>query len=87
MLWLICSLLYFVCLQRSGETGLYRVYEQRLAEAPTDTRRFEKISISAIRRTSCTAKATSIFAGRMVTVACVDVLRSHERIQHRVPGH
>jgi uncharacterized protein YjbI with pentapeptide repeats len=50
VLWLICSLLYFVCLQRSGKTGLYRVYEQRLGEAPAAPRRFEKISISSIRR-------------------------------------
>jgi hypothetical protein len=50
LLWLICSVLYFAFLQRSGETGLYRVYEQRLGEAPAAPRRLEKISISSIRR-------------------------------------
>jgi hypothetical protein len=50
VLWLICSVLYFVFLHRSGEMGLYRVYEQRLGEAPATPRRFEKISIASIRR-------------------------------------
>jgi uncharacterized protein YjbI with pentapeptide repeats len=50
VLWLVCSLLYFLCLQRSGETGLYRVYEKPLSAAPAAPCRFEKISISSIRR-------------------------------------
>ena len=50
VLWVICSLLYFICLQRSGETGLYRVCEQRLGEAAGTSRPFEKISIASIRR-------------------------------------
>lgn len=45
-LWFLCSLLYFAFLHSSGATGLFRVYEQGLPEAPAQQRRVERISSS-----------------------------------------
>jgi hypothetical protein len=43
LLWLLCSLLYFVCIHTSGETGLYRVYGPSIDENPSARQRVVRI--------------------------------------------
>ena len=44
VLWLLCSLLYFVCIHTPGEAGLYRVYGQSIGDDPSAQRHVERIS-------------------------------------------
>jgi len=44
VLWLLCSLLYLVCIHRPGEAGLYRVYEPSIRNDSSTQRRVERIS-------------------------------------------
>lgn len=43
LLWLLCSLLYFVFLHTHGEAGLYRVYGTGICDDPKAPRRAERI--------------------------------------------
>ena len=43
LLWLLCSMLYFICIHVPGRTGLYRVYVQDTQEDPSPNRRVEEI--------------------------------------------
>ena len=43
LLWLLCSVLYFVCIHVPGGTGLYRVFGQGIQEDPSAHRRVEEI--------------------------------------------
>jgi hypothetical protein len=42
-LWLLCSVLYFVCIHAPGKTGLYRVYAPSIPEGDSPSRRVEEI--------------------------------------------
>jgi hypothetical protein len=44
VLWLLCSLLYLVCIHTPGEAGLYRVYEPSIRDDSSTQRRVERIS-------------------------------------------
>jgi hypothetical protein len=44
VLWLLCSLLYFVCIHTRGEAGLYRVYGKGIRDTPSVQPHVEKIS-------------------------------------------
>lgn len=43
MLWLMCAVLYFVCIHVPGKTGLYRVYAQDIEKDPSAHKRVEEI--------------------------------------------
>lgn len=43
LLWLLCSVLYFVCIHAPGKTGLYRVYAPSLQENSSVPQRVEEI--------------------------------------------
>jgi uncharacterized protein YjbI with pentapeptide repeats len=49
VLWLLCSVLYFVCIHVPGKTGLYRVYAQTIEEDPTAHKRIEEIVPSEMK--------------------------------------
>ncbi len=61
VLWLLCSLLYFVCIHTPGEAGLYRVYSQSIHDDPSTQRHVERISPLSTTHSPCPRRLFQFF--------------------------